>query len=125
MTNVVSIDGVKDVRIKYSQKECLELSKELSGKREKINLLQEELRAHNKEIKDEIKELQKEIDSDIDTLHNEERYIPSAQIKAELHKEKKLVTIKYQNRVVSNEKYSEEKHKSLFGEITNAAMTGD
>lgn len=122
---VVSVDGTMDIRIPYTPSECLELSKQLSGKREKIYILKEELNIQKKQLKKEIEDLERELADDIETLHNEERFVPSAIVKAELSKESKSVTIKYQGKIVRTEAYCENKHKGLFGEITNAAMMSE
>jgi seryl-tRNA synthetase len=124
MSNVVVVDGVMDVTIKYSANECLELSKELAGKTEKMTVLREELSAKCKEIKAEIRAIENEIASDIKTLNQGFRSIPAAKVKAELDKGNKIVTIKHGDQVVSREKFAD-KHKALFGEITAAAMNNE
>jgi len=120
MSNVV-VDGVMDVQIKYSANECLELSKELAGKRDRITVHKEELKVASAEIKAKIKSTEAEIESDIQTLKDGFRKIPNAKIKAELDRATMQVVIKHGEQVVSREKYSD-KHRSLFGEITHAAV---
>jgi hypothetical protein len=120
MSNVV-VDGIMDVQLKYSANECLELSKELSGKKDKIKKYKEDLKIASAEIKANIKATEVEIESDIQTLKDGFRSIPAAKIKAELDRATMQVAIKYGDQVVSREKYSE-KHRSLFGEITHAAV---
>ena len=120
MSNVV-VDGVMDVQLKYSANECLDLSKELSGKKDKIKKYKEDLKIASSEIKANIKATEVEIESDIQTLKDGFRFIPAAKIKAELDRATMQVAIKYGDQVVSREKYSE-KHRSLFGEITHAAV---
>lgn len=120
MSNVV-VDGIMDVQLKYSANECLELSKELSGKKDKIKKYKEDLKIASAEIKANIKATEIEIESDIQTLKDGFRSIPAAKIKAELDRSTMQVAIKYGDQVVSREKYSE-KHRSLFGEITHAAV---
>lgn len=120
--NTVQVKGTMDVTIKYSQSECLELSKSLNGKKEKITALKDELKETKAEINSQIKAMEKEIDSDLDTLANERRHIPNAEIIASLDKETGVVEIKHHDQVVSREKYNPQKHKGLFGEMVNAAM---
>lgn len=115
--NVVAVQGTMDVAIKYSDKERLELGQTLSGKRARIQKLQNELKATQKELKEEIKDIEAELTSDISTLECGVRHVPAAQVDASLDKNKKLVTIKYQGRTVANEKLDPEKHQGLFGEL--------
>jgi seryl-tRNA synthetase len=120
MSNVV-IDGVMDVQIKYSANECLELSKELSGKKEKIKKYKDELKIASAEIKANIKATEAEIESDIQTLKDGFRFIPAAKIKAELDRENGQVVIKHGDQVVSREPLAD-KHKALFGDMAVAAV---
>lgn len=122
MGNVV-VDGIMDVQIKYSANECLELSKELSGKREKIKNYRNDLKVASAEIKANIKDMEQEIESDIQTLKDGFRKVSNAKIKAELDSVASQVCIKYGDQVVSREPLTD-KHKSLFGEIA-VAGAGD
>jgi seryl-tRNA synthetase len=112
-----AVDGTMDVAIKYSEKERLELAQSLAGKKARIEKLRNELKATSTELKGEIKGIEAELVSDINTLESGVRHIPSAPVKAILDQEKKLVTIKYRDQVVSNEKLDPEKHRGLFGDL--------
>jgi len=117
----VQVDGKMDIEIKYSANDCLELSRELASKKQKISDCKQELKEATADIKAEIRRIELEIESDIQTLRDGVRKIEMADIKAELDKSNNLVIIRYGDQVVAKEKYSE-KYRNIFGDIVHAAI---
>lgn len=114
---MVTVNGVMDVKLEYSDEERLEISKELASKKDKINKLKLELKQATSEIKSNIKFIENELEGDIQTLKDGFKIVKAANVQCELNEDTKQVTTMYGDIVVSVEPFNKKKHSGFFGEI--------